>query len=48
MTRTQLAVVLVLAIVGEGLADEPIAGWDHARWGMSNSDIQMAYPHAKT
>jgi len=34
-------------IAASATADEPIAGWDRARWGMSISEIQTAYPAAK-
>ena len=46
MTRTQAAAALALTIAASASADEPIAGWDRARWGMSSSDIKSAYPAA--
>jgi hypothetical protein len=29
-------------------ADEPVARWNLARWGMTTADIQAVYPNAKT
>jgi hypothetical protein len=29
-------------------ADEPVVGWNFARWGMTTAEIQTVYPHAKT
>jgi hypothetical protein len=29
-------------------ADEPVAGWNLARWGMTTAEIQAVYPNTKT
>src|SRR5262249_4131326 len=48
MTRTQAAAVLALTIAASASADEPVAGWGKARWGMTAAEIRAVYPNTKT
>lgn len=45
MRRARLLVLLLLALAWPGAlrADEPLAGWDRVRWGMTQADIDRIY-----
>ena len=46
MIRAVALALFAISVIACARADKPLAGWDRARWGMSASEIQTAYPAA--